>query len=375
MCRYSCSRCGKEYPISERRFRCQCGGALDLKKKIFLRPEDISHRPPTLWRYREAIPIENDRQIITLGEGMTPLVEFPYREMNILLKLDYLTPTGSFKDRGASVMISFLKEIGVKEFIEDSSGNAGASLAAYAAAGGLKCRIYIPDYTSRGKLVQIEFFGAELKRIPGTRKDTEQAVRQAASHIYYASHNWNPFFLEGLKTVAYEIAEQLSWRAPDAVICPLGYGGLFLSLYLGFRELKEAGVISRLPRLLGVQSAACCPVYLAYRQGKSKVEPFTPGRETLAEGICSVSPPRGEKILQVLRETGGAVTSVSEEEIAEGVRYLAGRGFFVEPTSAVVLGGLNNFQEEGALQPEDRVVVILTGSGLKAVNELSSMLE
>lgn len=333
--------------------------------------EKIVKRKPTLWRYREAIPIEDDRNVISFDEGMTPLVAWKYKKYDLLAKLDYLFPTGSFKDRGATVLLSFLKEVGVKRFIEDSSGNAGAAVAAYAAKGDLECEIYCPSYTSQGKIAQITLYGAKLRQIRGTRTETAQAALKRAEKEFYASHNWNPFFLEGLKTVAYETAEQLGWRAPDNVICPLGFGGLFLGLYIGFKELRDHGLIEKIPRLLGVQPEACCPVYQAFRSQSSRIEKFDQSRPTLAEGVCATEPMRGAMIIKALAETNGAVTTVSEEEIMEGVRILAEQGFFVEPTSAVVAKAIEHFHDEGVLPTGEQTIVILTGTGLKALSEIA----
>ena len=368
---YICSECASKFPIDDRRFRCDCGGALDLEKEVSFPIDEIARRKPTLWRYREAIPIGDDANIISFDEGMTPLVRWNFNGFDLLAKVDYLFPTGSFKDRGATVFLSYLNEIGVKRFIEDSSGNAGSAAAAYAARGGMECEIYCPDYASEGKLAQVMMYGAELRKIQGTRADTSEAVLKSAKNEYYASHNWNPFYLEGLKTAAYEIAEQLGWRSPDNIVCPLGYGGYILGLFMGFNELLEHGLISKMPRLFGVQSEACCPVYQAFRDNSDKIAEYEQVNSTLAEGVCAAEPVRGKMILKVFAESGGGVTTVSEEEIIEGVRTLAAQGFFVEPTSAVVVSAIDHFQKEGMLSDDEQTVVILTGIGLKALSDIA----
>jgi len=372
---YLCSKCGKTYSITDRRFRCDCGGPFELKKEITLSREKISQRPPTMWRYREVIPIEVDKNIVTLGEGMTPLVDFKYKGLKLLAKLDYLSPTGSFKDRGASVLISYLKEIGVDRFIEDSSGNAGAAAAAYAAKAGLKCEIFCPDYASIGKVNQVLWYGAKLRRISGSRADTAKAVLEEAEETYYASHNWSPFYLEGLKTIAYEIVEQLGWKVPDVVVAPLGYGGLFTGLFIGFTELRQFGVVDRIPKLLGVQSQMCCPVYRAYQQNNTVITPMEQIASTLAEGVCATQPIHAELVMKAIRESGGAVTVVSEDEIVEGLRILSSQGIFVEPTSAIVVKAIDHFLTSGKITSEDNIVTILTGIGLKAANELKKFVE
>ena len=270
--------------------------------------------------------------------------------------------------------MSKVKELGVQEVVEDSSGNAGAAIAAYSAKAGVDCTIYCPASTSKGKLAQIAMYGAKLKLIEGNRAATTQAVLQAAETTYYASHNWNPFFLEGTKTVAFEIAEQLGWKAPDQVICPVGFGSIYLGLYIGFRELHEQKIIAKMPRLLGVQSAACCPIYKAYVANATEIERSPQTSETLAEGITSELPIRAQMIMDAIRETHGAFATVDEAEIKAGVKILAARGIYVEPTSAVVVKGFEKFVTDGIIREGELTVSILTGSGLKATDKLMKLM-
>ena len=249
-----------------------------------------------MWRYREAIPISRDENILSLGEGFTPLEEMDFHGRRVLLKIDYLFPTGSYKDRGATVLISKAKELGIKKVVEDSSGNAGSAIAAYCARAGIACEIYVPQATSLGKLVQIQAYGAHLKRIEGSREKTAQVAMEAASETYYASHCWNPFFLHGTKTFAFEIWEQMGWKTPDVLVLPVGHGTLFLGAYIGFKELKEAGMVKRIPRLVAVQSASCAPLYQAFRRGWKETGAIKK-RETVAEGIAIAEPVRGRQIL------------------------------------------------------------------------------
>ena len=374
MTEYRCHACNRTYSIDTLRYKCDCGGVLNLTKgENSFSLDEISGRSSTLWRYREAIPVADDSSIVSLGEGMTPLVPFDDAEYEHYLKLDFISPSGSYKDRGASVLISKLGELGIREVVEDSSGNAGAAIAAYCARAGIGCTIYCPASTSKGKLAQIGAYGASLKLIEGNRAATTEAVLKAAETTYYASHNWNPFFLEGTKTVAFEIAEQLGWRAPDHVICPIGFGSVYLGLYIGFGELYTQGVVEKIPRLLGVQSAACSPIYTAYREnGKIKRTPQT--HETLAEGIAAEYPIRGEIIMEARREIDGAFTVVNEEDIKSGIKMLAGKGVYVEPTSAVPVKAFDRFVGEGIIRQGDTVVSILTGSGLKATEKLMKVL-
>ena len=365
---YLCSRCYSRFAVNTFAYRCECGGAFDLEKmppKLSL--GRLKSRANSIWRYREVLPIIKDENIVTLGEGMTPLIKERIFDKEILLKLDHLFPSGSYKDRGASVLISKIKELGIKTVIDDSSGNAGAAIAAYCARAGITCEIYCPETASEAKLVQISLYGAKLNKIPGSREDTAKVIQKKAKEVFYASHNWNPFFIEGTKTVFYEICEQLDWKVPDSIIMPVGYGTIILGIALAGRELMDMGMINHLPKLVAVQTEAISPIYQAFTKGKTKVTPLARGWHTYAEGIACLNPIRGEQILKVLWQTDGEVIKVSEEEIAEGINTLAQKGIYVEPTSAVVVGALNKSLkvEEGKTN-----VVILTGSGLKTTDKM-----
>lgn len=369
--RVVCSDCGKEYEGKTKAYMCECGGTFVLEGKEVSFPKDkISGRDKSIWRYREAIPADHSKAV-TLGEGFTPLVPARAGDHEVLAKLDFIFPTGSFKDRGSSVMISHVRGMGVKEVIEDSSGNAGASVSAYSARAGISCEIFCPSYASEGKLAQIRLYGAKLNKVPGTREDTERAVLEKAKSRYYASHNWNPFFLEGTKTLAFEIAEQLGWESPDSVICPCGNGGIYLGLYMGFRELMEAGAVGSMPKLLGVQSSACSPLYGAYRDSKGVPDPFTQKEKTIAEGVCLAKPNRGKAILKAMRESKGAMEIVSDSEVMEGLKELAYQGIFVEPTSAIVVKALGKLIRKGVAKGDGKNVMVLSGTGLKAIDYLT----
>ncbi len=300
---------------------------------------------------------------------MTPLIKEKIWGKEILLKLDYMFPTGSYKDRGASVLVSKIKELGIKAVADDSSGNAGAALAAYCAKAGINCEIYCPESASEGKLAQIRLYGAKLRKIPGSREDVAKAMQEKVKmrKIFYASHNWNPLFMEGTKTVFYEICEQLNWKTPDSIIMPVGYGSIILGIALAGRELRDMGIIDNLPKLIAVQSAVYPPIYEAFKKGETKVTPSTPSGHTYAEGIACANPIRGEQILEVIRQTDGEVIKVSEGEIAEGIKILAQRGIYVEPTSAVVVAAL---KKSVKIEDSKVNVVILTGSGLKATDKI-----
>jgi len=367
MDRFFCSRCNLSYPISPTLWRCACGSPLDLLFQPKFSIKKIPKRAPTLWRYREAIPIHRDENILSLSEGFTPLEAMEFEGQRVFLKMDYLFPTGSFKDRGATVLVSKLKEMGIKKVVEDSSGNAGCAIAAYCARGGIECEIYVPESTTKGKLAQIEAYGAILKKVEGSREMTAEVTLKAALKTYYASHCWNPFFLHGTKTFAFEVWEQLDRRAPDTLILPLGHGTLFLGAYIGFKELKETGLTERIPKFVGIQSASCAPLYQAFREGKEEFSSTTKG-ETMAEGIAIAKPVRGNQILRAVRETGGEILAVPEGEIVAAMKAMGRRGHFIEPTSAATIAGLSQYLGKQARR--EIIVSTLTGTGLKSVGKM-----
>jgi threonine synthase len=273
--------------------------------------------------------------------------------------------------------MSHLQAIGIRRVVEDSSGNAAASLAAYAARAGIDIEVFCPASASPGKLAQIELYGAKLRLIAGPRHQTTEALEHhiAITGDFYASHLWHPYFLEGIKTMAFEITEQNGWRAPEAVVCPVGAGSILLGLYKGFIALRAAGLIDRLPRLVAVQAANICPVLRAYERDDADVSPLETPQPTLAEGIALPRPVRGPLLLRTLRETNGGVTAVSEAEIRQGLVMLGRRGICVEPTSAVVLKALEHFEDAGIVSPHEQVVLVLSGFGLKASSVLQQLIK
>jgi len=371
MSKLVCTECGASYSPDEPRWQCDCGGILDIDFHPVFDQARINQRKPTMWRYLEAIPLEDDDNIVSLDEGFTPLTEVMIDGKAVFIKQDQLFPTGSYKDRGASVLISKVKELGIKEVVEDSSGNAGSAIAAYCAKAGINCHIFVPQNTSAGKLAQIQLYGATLHRIPGTREDTARAALLAAEKIYYASHTWNPFFFQGTKTFAFEVCEQLGWRPPDTVILPVGNGTLLLGAYIGFRELLQAGIIGHMPKIIGVQAENCAPLYRAYQENRAEVPPVA-ARETLAEGIAIARPIRGKQIINAVRQTGGEFLVVSEGEIKKALLEICHQGYYIEPTSAATIAGVKKYLPRSSYN--EFMVSVFTGHGLKATEKMLKLL-
>jgi len=341
--RFCCARCGEEVSADPQVWRCSCGGPFELAGEQLYEPADP----------------------LRLGEGNTPLVSAEFDGRRLLLKSDQLNPTGSYKDRGAGVMIAWLREWGVSSVAEDSSGNAGCAVAGYAAAAGMKVKIFTPASNSPGKSVQMRAYGAEVVPVPGPRMESFNALMEevTASDLVYASHNWNPLFIQGLESSAVEIFEQLG-HAPDWVFAPCGFGTIYLGLARGFLRMKEAGKVDTVPRVVGVQAVNCAPVFAAFEAGRDEAEPIANPGETAAEGIAASAPMRSAAVLDACRQTQGKIVAVSEEEIMKAHADLSRAGFYVEKTSAVVLAGFR--QLSGEIPEDQDVVLFLTGHGLKA---------
>jgi threonine synthase len=364
---------GQRYPLTPARWRADSGHYLNLAPAPGLGRADIDTSCRSVWRYAKALRV-SAAHAVSMGEGGTPLLAGEWRGAPVLYKLEFMMPTGSFKDRGMTVMVSYLRSCGVEHVLEDSSGNAGASLAAYAAAAGLRCRILVPETASYPKIAQIAAAGADVVTIKGSRQDVAEAALRQSAEIFYASHNWQPFFVEGIKTLAYELWEQLGFAAPDNLVVPLGYGSNVVGAEVGFDELVRHGEIPRCPRIFGVQAVRCAPYAAAFQAGTEQLVPTTIDR-TIAEGIATARPTRVAEVLRAVRETGGAIVAVEETEIVEALRDLARRGLYVEPTSAVAAAGLSRLVSSGTIRREERTVLVLTGSGLKASATIGELLE
>lgn len=331
------------------------------------KPELIDPMATGLWRYQALLPVTRPGQPrVSLGEGWTPLIPDQWNRRAVYWKLDTLMPTGSYKDRGVSVMVNWLAGLGATIVVDDSSGNAGASLACYAARAGLTARIYVPESAPEPKRAQIAVYGAELVEVQGPRNLATKAAEtdtKNSRQIAYASHAWHPAFLLGQMTAAWEIWEQLGGRVPDWLVAPVGNGGLLLGTWRGFQHLLNSGLTDHLPRLVAVQAEPYTPIAEAFQSGAEDIAPSPLVEKISADGIAISYPVHARSILQAVRQSQGRVVAVNESEVRSAQERLAERGLFVEPTSATVAAALEKIATSFA--ESDRIVAILTGHGLK----------
>ncbi len=356
---------GETYALDAPLWRAPNGNPLMVSDLPGITRTEIDAGKRSIWRYAGALPLTIDEPI-TLGEGCTPLIAPDIDGLKLHLKLEWFAPSGSFKDRGASVLMSFLKAQGVSAVVEDSSGNGGAAIAAYGAASGMAVTILVPAYTQPAKIIQSRAYGAEVVLVPGAREDTEAAAIEMAEDVFYASHNWHPMFLQGTKTLGYELWEDLGFEVPDNIVIPVGAGSNLLGCYMAFSELMRAGETDRMPRLYASQPENCSPLHHAL-QGTPQ-ESFAP---TVAEGTAIKAPIRLDIMTRAIRETGGGSVALSEDEIVAAAKRLANAGIFTEPSCAHAWGGAKKLIESGDIAASDRTVVVLTGTGLKAQSVFS----
>lgn len=370
--KYVCKKCGKEYETNTTLWRCECGGAFWLKReeKVRFTKEDIKQDEYSMWRYEKAYPMRKADLAATFGEGLTPLAEETWDGAKVWFKNDALMPTGSFKDRGVVMLINNLAAKGVTRITEDSSGNAGASVSAYAAKAGIECNVYVPASTSEGKVTQVIASGAKLHKIPGLRDRAAEAAQSGAEGVY-ASHNWNPYFVEGVKSMAYEIWEQLGFTVPDNIVCPTGNGSIPLGLEQGFSELLESGEVDHLPRIYGVQPQNCNPIYRKFYGEADEFE----ASATIAEGIALKFSSHRDEVVEAVRKTDGRMVSVEESEILQALKKITKKGYYIEPTSCATFAGATKLIGDGVIGKEQKTVIVISGNGLKASEKIFHYLQ
>lgn len=331
----------------------------------------VAGRTPSLWRYRELLPVSDDRAIATLGEGGSPILRLgPVADapgLDLSLKDDGGLPTGSFKARGMAVAVSRAYELGLRSLFVPSAGNAGLALAAYGARAGVAVRVYLPERTSESLQRAVRGYGAEVVGVPGTIRDAGEAGRraEAGQASFDLSTMREPYRVEGKKTMAFEIAERSGPEGlPDAIVYPTGGGTGIVGMQKGFAELRELGIIDRLPRLVAVQPEGCAPIVRALREGATKATPWDQP-STVAPGLLVPAPFASERTLEALRSTGGGGTTVTDGEIAAAVRSLAARhGLSASPEAAAPYAALPRLLSEKLVRPGERVLLYGTGTGI-----------
>ncbi|WP_122034458.1 pyridoxal-phosphate dependent enzyme [Aliivibrio sp. EL58] len=370
--KYICMACNKEYAPKPELIKCECGFALWVKPQTSFSKKDLIENEFTPRRYSSAFPIKKDDIDITFNETITPLCQAEISGTPVLVKLDSLQPTGSFKDRGASLVINYLNNHGITSIAEDSSGNGGSAYAGYAAKGNMQCNIFVPAGTSKGKTTQTRLYGANCIEIKGTREDVAlAAIESSVTHgSHYVGHNWHPLFIEGVKSIAYEIWEQCGYKAPDNFVVPAGNGSLLAGAYIGFSELLKGGEISKLPRLFGIQSESIQPFVQTFNNKEINIT----SENTIAEGIKIKRSSRMNEIVQFVKETNGNFISVNEQQIQSALKEMGAQGFFIEPTSATAFAGIAQLIKTQEIKPDELTVGVVTGNGLKAINSIEHLI-
>jgi threonine synthase len=364
-----CVSCGRTYDCHDSLNTCPaCGSMLSCrydyeKTKETMEPSGLPARAKSLWRYEEVLPVLDPENVVSLGEGYTPIVRL---SNGLLLKDDGLIPTGTFKARGMAVAVSKAKELGLKKLVVPSAGNAGAALACYAARGGLSARVFMPVETPESIVEECGAYGAEVVQVKGNIGDAAARMKLSMDGYFDMSTLKEPYRLEGKKTMGYEIAEQTSFHLPDAIVYPTGGGTGLLGMWKAFDEMEKLGWIGReRPRMFSVQSEVCAPIVQAFSSGSEVPNPQFPDGVTLAIGLRVPRPFAGKQILSVLRESEGGAVAVPEKEILSAMKSLAREGVFACPEGCATLAGHKKLVEGGALGADEQCLLYNTGTGLK----------
>ena len=381
-----CAACGLRHEARRLHNLCaECGKPLlvryDLKSATAsLTKESLKGRGPDLWRYREVLPVESDENVVTLGEGYTPLVHASrlgaqLRLSELYIKDEGQNPTQSFKARGMAAAVSMAKELGAQKLAVPSAGNAAGALAAYAARAGLEAHIFMPRDTPRANVIECEQTGAQVTLMDGLITDcgAEVARRKDAEGWFDVSTLKEPYRIEGKKTMGYELAEQFDWELPDVIIYPTGGGTGLIGMWKAFDEMEQMGWIgSKRPRMVTVQASGCAPIVRAFEEGKRFAEEF-PNAQTTASGLRVPRAIGDFLILDALRASGGAALAVTDEELIDATKEIgAAEGIFCAPEGAACLPALKKMLTGGSVKPNERVVLFNTGSGVKYIESFSS---
>ena len=376
-----CSNCHKEYPLhSINTFADCCTRPLvvEYEHDIEFDKEQLAGREHNMWRYAEMLPVLAKENIVSLGEGMTPILELnklaaAYGFSNILIKDETNNPTGSFKARGLSMAVSKAKEFGVEHCIIPTAGNAGGALAAYCAKADLKCTVVMPTHTPKIFKQECELYGAELLLVDGLINDCAKKIGElnTGNKYFDISTLKEPYRLEGKKTMGYEIAEQLNWQLPDVIIYPAGGGTGLIGIWKAFKEMLKLGWITGpLPRMYAVQSQNCSPIQQALKDAVNWKNNFTP-EPSIANGLAVPYPFGMNMMLEVLHESNGTAVSISEEDIIAGVKEIAKlEGHIISPEGAATFKALIHLHKNKIIHAEEKVLLLNTGSGYKYLDNL-----
>jgi len=381
-----CPRCQNRFALSQLLNLCSCGSPLlvhyDLQKaKTALAKPWLHGRVSTLWRYRELLPLRDDANLVSLGEGFTPLLEATTlaRELGlhrVWIKDEAQNPTGSFKDRGLSLAVSLAKELGVRKMAIPSAGNAGGSLSAYAARAGIEAYVFMPRDTPAANQIEVQQYGAKLTLVDGFINDCGKLIaeKKGAEGWFDVSTLKEPYRVEGKKTMGYEIAEQLNWNLPDVIIYPTGGGTGLIGMWKAFGELQELGWIgNRRPRMVSVQASGCAPIVRAFNDGKETAEPW-PHAKTVASGLRVPQAVADFLMLRAIRDSRGTALGVSDEEmLAEIPRVGRAEGVFFCPEGAACVAALRRLIAQKWIKPTDEVLIFNTASGLKYLDVLNTV--
>jgi len=373
-----CSLCGNRFEAGRIHNLCPCGGALlvrydlDQVRRSWTR-DSLLKEPPTLWRYLPVLPVRTRESIVSLGEGMTPLISTKRLGASVgaeqlWVKDEGLNPTGSFKARGMTAAISMARELGIRKIAIPSAGNAASAAAAYAAAAGIEAHIFMPVDVPRANYIECKALGAHVTLVEGLISDCARIVaeRKEQEGWFDMSTLKEPYRIEGKKTMGYEVAEQFGWDLPDAILYPTGGGVGLIGMWKAFDELEQLGWIgSRRPKMIAVQAEGCQPVVRAFERGESRTE-FWQGASTIAAGLRVPKPLGDVLILDALRKSGGTAIAVADSEtLTAGVELASLEGIFAAPEGAACVAALRKLVAGGFLPPSERIVIYNTGSGLK----------
>jgi len=380
-----CPRCDNRFRLAQLLNLCSCGSPLlvryDLKKATAaLAKSSLQGRSATLWRYRELLPVQDDINVVSLGEGFTPLLKAKTLSLELGLRRVWIkdeaqNPTGSFKDRGLCLAVSRAKELGVKKLAIPSAGNAGGSLSAYAARAGIEAHVFMPKDTPAANQIEAQQYGARLTLVDGLINDCGRIIaeRKAAEGWFDVSTLKEPYRVEGKKTMGYEIAEQLKWKLPDVIIYPTGGGTGLIGMWKAFAEMEEMGWIGNdRPRMVSVQASGCAPIVRAFEQGKDTAEPWQ-NAKTVASGLRVPQAVADFLMLRALRESNGTALSVSDDDMLEEIpRIGRAEGIFFCPEGAACVAALRHLVKQGWIKPSDEVVIFNTATGLKYLDVLQA---